>query len=397
MIKTELKAEKMNEAESKQNITKIKQLLQSENYEAGFELLKTINDPELTVGVLDAIGTIFKERYFKSGEVADFNEVETIIASLNLLKMDLSQMETISMDPVTNGYYNSRISKAVALNTTTSKDILNALIKDDYRWVREAAASNKLVKKEDITDLVQNGDRYILKGLLENPNCTDGIKSEITKKLDDESKYPIETDTYVIELYERGSGETVGHGIDVKDMSDIIIEGGGFELPGWSSWYDNYSNLYHCWGDYTLKNEILLPDGSYEKLDLELKTDIRDAGFDFIITGTQWDSFELSNFEIELEELFDHRKLTVDEDRGLVYGYKYDGEGFLGDCEGGEVIEGAEYQPEAEIIVKIKKDPNSQEYEDFDLYDETSEMEKKGIDVSDAEAVLKYLKEKYSL
>jgi len=30
----------MNEAELKQNITKIEQLLQSENYENGFELLK---------------------------------------------------------------------------------------------------------------------------------------------------------------------------------------------------------------------------------------------------------------------------------------------------------------------------------------------------------------------
>ena len=58
----------MNEAELKQNITKIEQLLQSENYEAGFELLKTINEPELTAGTLDAIGTILKERYFKSGE-----------------------------------------------------------------------------------------------------------------------------------------------------------------------------------------------------------------------------------------------------------------------------------------------------------------------------------------
>ena len=53
----------MNEAELKKNITKIEQLLQSENYEAGFELLTTINDPELTVGMLGAIGITCKERY----------------------------------------------------------------------------------------------------------------------------------------------------------------------------------------------------------------------------------------------------------------------------------------------------------------------------------------------
>ena len=34
---------------------------------------------------------------------------------------------------------------------------------------------------------------------------------------------------------------------------------------------------------------------------------------------------------------------------------------------------------------------------DFDIYDESNEMEGKGIDVSDAEAVLKYLKDTYGL
>ena len=34
----------MTKTELKQNITKITQILQSENYEAGFELLKTLDD-----------------------------------------------------------------------------------------------------------------------------------------------------------------------------------------------------------------------------------------------------------------------------------------------------------------------------------------------------------------
>jgi hypothetical protein len=36
----------MTKTELKQNITKIEQLLQSDKPEAGFELLKTINEPE---------------------------------------------------------------------------------------------------------------------------------------------------------------------------------------------------------------------------------------------------------------------------------------------------------------------------------------------------------------
>ena len=52
----------MNKAELKENITKIEQLLQSENYEAGFELLKTLDEPELTAGLADSIQSTVKEK-----------------------------------------------------------------------------------------------------------------------------------------------------------------------------------------------------------------------------------------------------------------------------------------------------------------------------------------------
>ena len=62
----------------------------------------------------------------------------------------------------------------------------------------------------------------ILKGLLENPNCTDGIKSDITKKLEDENKYPVETDTYIIENW--GCGEYTGGSMTVEEMADEVVE-----------------------------------------------------------------------------------------------------------------------------------------------------------------------------
>ena len=43
----------MNEAELKQNITKIEQILNSDKPEAGFELLRTINEPELNEVLAD--------------------------------------------------------------------------------------------------------------------------------------------------------------------------------------------------------------------------------------------------------------------------------------------------------------------------------------------------------
>ena len=60
----------MKEAELKQNITKITQILQSENYEAGFELLKTLDEPELTAGLSDVIDTTLREKYFKENAIA---------------------------------------------------------------------------------------------------------------------------------------------------------------------------------------------------------------------------------------------------------------------------------------------------------------------------------------
>ena len=42
----------MTKTELKQNITKINKLLRSDSYEAGIELIKTLDDPEITKGTL---------------------------------------------------------------------------------------------------------------------------------------------------------------------------------------------------------------------------------------------------------------------------------------------------------------------------------------------------------
>tara|TARA_Y100000031_G_scaffold41143_1_gene47473 strand:+ start:82 stop:357 length:276 start_codon:yes stop_codon:yes gene_type:complete len=60
-------------------------------------------------------------------------------------------------------YTSSRIRCAVALNKNTPKSIIDKLLKDDYRWVREAAASHPFVDKTEIDQLIKTGDRYILK------------------------------------------------------------------------------------------------------------------------------------------------------------------------------------------------------------------------------------------
>ena len=90
--------------------------------------------------------------------------------------------------------------------------------------------------------------------------------------------------------------------------------------------------------------------------------------------------------------MFDPTKLTVSEEYGLVEGYEYDGDYFEGESEG-ESTPGDGYSlPSLDIQVKA-----GGFYEDFDLESEISVMEDEGVDVSDAEAVLKYLKDTYGL
>ena len=77
----------MTKTKLKQNITKITQILQSENYEAGFELLKTLDEPGLTAGLSDVINTTLREKYFKSRA---FKKGFDIINSIYLSNLDLS-------------------------------------------------------------------------------------------------------------------------------------------------------------------------------------------------------------------------------------------------------------------------------------------------------------------
>ncbi|SVE24342.1 uncharacterized protein METZ01_LOCUS477196, partial [marine metagenome] len=198
-------------------------------------------------------------------------------------------------------------------------------------------------------------------------------------------KYPIETGTYIIE--NGGCGEYTGGSMTVEEMAEAITKSDGSELP--ADWYQ-YDDIYHCFGDYYLQDEIKLPDGTTDSLNLELETDITDCGADFVMNASTSESGEVGNYEIELEDVFDPTKVTVSEEYGLVEGYEYDGDYFDGSS-AGESVPGDGYSlPYLEIQVNA-----GGFYKEFDLESEISNMEDKGVDVSDAEAILKYLKETY--
>ena len=71
-------------------------------------------------------------------------------------------MENIVNDD--EGYKSSILRKAVATNQNTNKKLIDNLLLDKYRWVRKAAASHMCLKKNNISKLIEKGDRYILEG-----------------------------------------------------------------------------------------------------------------------------------------------------------------------------------------------------------------------------------------
>jgi Leucine-rich repeat (LRR) protein len=97
----------MTKTELKKNITKINKLLRSDSYEAGFELLKTLNNPVITTGAEKTINMCLRKNYFKredyirkSESVLDaLREGLKLAASLRLETLNLRGMKITALPP----------------------------------------------------------------------------------------------------------------------------------------------------------------------------------------------------------------------------------------------------------------------------------------------------------
>ena len=160
--------------------------------------------------------------------------------------------------------------KAEALDLNTGKEVIEKHLMSQYRWVREAAAKHPIVDKEWIDLCMENIlDRYILKGLINNPNCTSVIRDKITNLLEDKEKYPTETDQYEI-LSTRSRPQyfiarEVGSSVSVNLVAQAIINGG--------DWKGNNVDLddvvFDIYGPTGLIDCVIYPDTSEEDIDLD--------------------------------------------------------------------------------------------------------------------------------
>ena len=129
----------MNKKELNENMSKISQILQSENFEAGFELLKTLNDPELTETLADLIQSVVRSKYFE--EVSDQKELDKGLEILNDLlpnltsldmsycymeKVDISKFKNITTLSLSNCDSLGNIDGLYELKSLTSLDLKNS-------------------------------------------------------------------------------------------------------------------------------------------------------------------------------------------------------------------------------------------------------------------------------
>jgi len=145
-----------------------------------------------------------------------------------------------------------------------------------YRWVREAAAKHPTIDKKwieksmnDHEELVADSstvtaytyemyiveeikygllDRYILKGLINNPNCTSVIRDKITVLLEDKEKYPTEWDQYELQFTSTCfiTGE-LRDSVSFHSVAEAIINGG--------DWEDYIESSDSDWRDFARDDE----------------------------------------------------------------------------------------------------------------------------------------------
>ena len=372
----------MNQTNLKENITKIEQLLRSDNYEAGFELLLTLNNTEL-IKALDKEVISCLVMYLNHRDIKDVMELSMKLGLFNLFQMHLAKVSSIDSNTIkllnerddldetvrriielkyslsklykkhlqdnqgfdivseisdeqwindseiskknlgeiifetlyrddnkklvlavtknphfpsaylkelyelhqdkfdwdsyrlyltwiilshsncpetvlemasdkNEGYCSSLIRKAVALNKNTNQHIIAILLKDQYRWVRQAAASHSSLKKNDILKLIESGDRYILKGLKENMNCDTNVIKKITTLLEDEKKYPLEYTTYSVSGSEE-PGRACAGVVPIDTIVALIKSGDDFP-----------DGLYEIGDAWIYFDDIYHSDGSFD-------------------------------------------------------------------------------------------------------------------------------------
>jgi hypothetical protein len=343
-------------------------------------------------------------------------------------------------------YTESLNHKAEALDLKASMQIIEQYLSSPYRWVREAAAKHLVLKKEWIEENLEylefmsseqsvveillyeddgsaslrgNGspifERYILKGLINNPNCTSVIRDKITVLLEDKEKYPTEWDQYEIlstqsrpQYFLTG---TISNSVSVNSVAEAIINGG--------DWQEYIESTDSDWKDFarddeygptTLVDWVLYPDGSESKIDLDNFYPENDGPVEggdnygklgtFLDFRSVIDKGRWIDYVFDLEYEFNPKYLRPIFNEysmcGIVSSYEYDNKE-TGDFEDGIEGEHEESRPSLSGDVYLFANTNKGLKQIWDFESLKEEMVMKNINVTDLSEVTEFLDKKFSL
>ena len=324
-----------------------------------------------------------------------------------------------------DSYEISLLKKSIALNPNAKKSVVQDLLKNDYRWVRQAAASHLRIERKDILELIklaetgitelqkenQDGDRYTLKGFLENKNLDENLKQTISNLLEDEGTYPKQYTTYEIDQPDQ-HGRIGGGEIPLEPLALILIDCsdaydiGNALIDINEEW--TYTNFFDVMGCLNGGGVVTIKDASLSKNNEEFY-------IDFFSTGDFDDSaIELGNPEIDIETLnlevgtFFYSIISYDDGMGEFESIYQEDEINIWECldhydfgiyKDNSIWDFSNLYPINELgydrksTLYVKTSKNS--YEEVSLEDLSSEVRKKFGDELSEDKVIKYLKNKY--
>ena len=214
----------MAEKELKENINKIKDLLQSNNYESGFELLKTLNEPKLNEALADSIKSFIYKNYFegKSSQnlvdegltilhrllpkITTFSMIDCYMESLDISNFsELESLDLSGCDGLKEIIGIEKLEKLVDLNLsyTTSLKYLDV---------------NELKKLKKVKGL---RNKY---GMVSNDFKNEYFYDQLWRYIEDEIQNIVD-DSYDKEEYESGLNDYLGSSIIIIiDESDFYDE-----------------------------------------------------------------------------------------------------------------------------------------------------------------------------
>ena len=269
-------------------------------------------DDNVLISSAVALNPYISEELLKN--LLDHNDIRVKLSVIKNITCSEEILKKAATDKA--NYSSSRLRKEVARKSNTPAEIIQNLINDEYRWVREAAASHPTIGKEEIAKLINVGDRYILKGLISNSNCTKEEKDKINKLLVDENKYPKQYSKYKLMNDYTDVLDFVGGEVSIDDVIEALsMEESWEEYNEFNNYYD-YNDLWQETGHIDLVDKVLLPDGSYEDIvvkdpdkELQRNDDPKNGennlgAKQFFCAGKGWSSGAWTSDEFELEDEF---------------------------------------------------------------------------------------------